>query len=70
MDESPSVYACGYASPTLIRLGDDGIIDEARVVIRAHNGTTAYFTFSTQMRPVLHQFRIYGPKNGIVVDRR
>jgi hypothetical protein len=29
---------------------------------------TAYFTFSSQMRPSLHQFRIYGPKNGLILD--
>ena len=30
--------------------------------------TTAYFTFSTQISPEVHQFRIYGPKNSIIVD--
>jgi predicted dehydrogenase len=29
---------------------------------------TAYFTFSSQMRPALHQFRIYGDKNGLLLD--
>ena len=29
---------------------------------------TAYFTFSSQMRPSLHQFRLYGPKNGLILD--
>ena len=31
-------------------------------------GTTAYFTFSTQMRPSLHQFSIFGNKNGLTID--
>jgi predicted dehydrogenase len=31
--------------------------------------TTAYFTFSSQMRPALHQFRIYGSKNGMILDQ-
>jgi len=31
--------------------------------------TTAYFTFSSQMRPLLHQFRVYGPGNGLVLDQ-
>jgi len=38
------------------------------VIISATGGTTAYFTFSSQMRPSLNEFRIYGAKNGIVVD--
>ena len=39
------------------------------MIIRDENGTTAYFTFSSQMRPTLHQFRIYGPRNGLVLDQ-
>ncbi|MDH4188429.1 MAG: hypothetical protein OEV08_15690, partial [Nitrospira sp.] len=31
--------------------------------------TTAYFTFSSQMRPLMHQFSVYGPKNGILLDQ-
>jgi hypothetical protein len=31
--------------------------------------TTAYFTFSSQMRPSMHQFRIYGPANGLLLDQ-
>ena len=30
---------------------------------------TAYFTFSSQMRPSFHQFGIYGSKNGLVLDQ-
>jgi len=38
-----------------------------RVII--HDGmATAYFTFSSQMRPSLHMLRMYGPKNGLIVD--
>jgi predicted dehydrogenase len=38
------------------------------VIIRDEENRTAYFTFSSQMRPALHQLRIYGPKNGLIVD--
>jgi hypothetical protein len=38
------------------------------VIISADERTTAYFTFSSQMRPSLHQFRIYGSKNGLMLD--
>jgi hypothetical protein len=40
-----------------------------RVIISEQERTTAYFTFSSQMRPALHQFRIYGPKNGLILDQ-
>ena len=40
-----------------------------RVIISEQAGTTAYFTFSSQMRPDIHEFRIYGNKNGLIVDQ-
>jgi hypothetical protein len=38
------------------------------VIITDKSGTTAYFTFSSQMHPTLLQFRVFGPKNGLMVD--
>jgi len=67
--DSPKVIAHGFVSPFLKRMGETEIIDELRVIIHAEQGTTAYFTFSSQMRPSLRQFRLYGPKNGIILDR-
>jgi predicted dehydrogenase len=49
-------------------MGEEEIIDELRVIINEENRTTAYFTFSSQMRPSLHQFRIYGQNNGLIMD--
>lgn len=66
--DSPSVIARGFVSPLLKRLGEEEIVDELRVLILDDPGTTAYFTFSSQMRPSLNQFRIYGPGNGILLD--
>ena len=66
--ETPHVIAHGFVSPFLQKLGEDEIIDELRVIISEEQGTTAYFTFSSQMRPSLHQFHIYGPKNGLLLD--
>ena len=60
--------AYGFASPFLRKLGETRVIDELRVMIAEEECTTAYFTFSSQMRPSLHQFRIYGPTNGLVLD--
>ena len=67
--ESPTVVAHGFISPFLRSMGETELIDELRVIISEEQGTTAYFTFSSQMRPALHQFRIYGPKNGLVLDQ-
>ena len=67
--EVPQVIAHGFVSPQLKRMGESEIIDELRVIISEADTTTAYFTFSSQMRPSLHQFRIYGPDGGLIVDQ-
>ncbi len=67
--ESPDVMAYGFVSPFLKSMGETEIIDELRVLISEKECITAYFTFSSQMRPSLHQFRIYGTKNGLVLDQ-
>jgi predicted dehydrogenase len=66
--ESPQIMAYGFTSPFLKKMGETEIIDELRVIISEEERTTAYFTFSSQMRPSLHQLRIYGTKNGLVLD--
>lgn len=66
--ENPTVVAHGFTSPFLKNIGEKEIIDELRVIINDNDEVTAYFTFSTQMSPKLNQFRIYGKKNGLVVD--
>jgi predicted dehydrogenase len=66
--DSPQVMAYGFVSPFLMSLGESEIIDELRVTIGEQQRTTAYFTFSSQMRPSLHQFRIYGTQNGLILD--
>lgn len=67
--ESPHVIAYGFTSPMLKRMGEKEIIDELRVIISEEERATAYFTFSSQIRPLLHQFRLYGPKNGLILDQ-
>jgi hypothetical protein len=63
------VTAHGFTSQLLEGIGENEIVDELRVIISDSKGTTAYFTFSSQMRPSLHEFRLYGPKNGLVLDQ-
>jgi predicted dehydrogenase len=66
--DSPTVVAHGFTSPRLQRAQETEIIDELRVIIDDGGGTTAYFTFSSQMRPVLKQLRLYGAHNGLCMD--
>ena len=66
--DSPDIIAHGFISPFLKSKGECEIIDELRVIICDKERTTAYFTFSSQMRPALHQFCMYGTKNGLVLD--
>jgi len=66
--DSPTVIAHGYTSAKLRSMGENEIIDELRVILSEEDSVSAYFTFSSQMRPSLHQFRMYGSKNGLVLD--
>lgn len=67
--DAPEVVARGFTSPALRDLGENEIIDELRVIISEQERTTAYFTFSSQMRPSLHQFRLYGVRNALILDQ-
>jgi predicted dehydrogenase len=66
--ENPEVQAMGFTSPFLRGIGQADIVDELRLMIRDETGATAYFTFSSQFRPAVHQFRLYGPKNSLLLD--
>jgi predicted dehydrogenase len=66
--DRPHVQVQGFTSPFLRGLGETEIIDELRVIISEEQRTTAYFTFSSQMRPCLHQLRLYGSRNGLILD--
>lgn len=67
--DDPDVNVLSYVSPTMRSIGEKTIADELRVMIYDRTNMSAFLTFSTQIRPAaLHQFRIYGPQNGIFVD--
>jgi len=66
--DSPQVIAHGFTSYFLKNIKENEIIDELRVIINDNNYSTAYFTFSSQMRPTLRHLRIYGPRNALIVD--
>lgn len=66
--ETPVVLAHGFASPFLRKINEAEIIDELRVIVSDNEQTTAYYTFSSQLRPTLHQFYVYGPQNSLFID--
>jgi predicted dehydrogenase len=66
--DNPTVITHGFTSTFLKKIGENDIIDEVRVIIRDEDSATAYFTFSSQIKPVPHQFRLYGKKNSLIVD--
>jgi predicted dehydrogenase len=66
--ENIVVSAQAFTSPFLLEIGQSDIIDELRLIIRDENATTGVFTFSSQISPSLHQFRLYGLKRSLVVD--
>lgn len=66
--DSPDVLVHGFTSPLLRSINEPDIVDEVRVIISDKSGTTAYFTFSSQISPPLRQFRIYGRENSLVID--
>jgi len=66
--DAPEVVAYGFTSRLLQSVGEREIVDELRVIINDGGAATAYFTFSSQMRPSLHLLRLYGPKNGLIMD--
>jgi predicted dehydrogenase len=67
-DDLVQVIATAHQSETLRGFGVHDLLDELRVLIRDKTGTTAWFCFSTQLKPGLNRFQIYGPANSIHVD--
>ena len=68
--EHPRVIAHGFVSPLLMSLGGEDILDELRVIVADEDGRTAYFTFSSQIRPLVQQFRVFGSRNGLLLDEQ
>jgi predicted dehydrogenase len=62
------VTAQAFSSPFLQEIGQGDIMDELRLIVRDEYATTAHFTFSSQISPTQHQFRVYGRKRSLVVD--
>jgi predicted dehydrogenase len=65
--ELTEIVATAHQSEQLRSLGAQEVMDELRVLIRDKSGTTAFFSFSTQVKG-LNQLRVYGPANSITAD--
>jgi predicted dehydrogenase len=68
-DDLSDIVARAHQSGKLQKLRGEEVLDELRVLIKDRSGTTAFFCFSTQIKPALSQFRICGPLNSILVDQ-
>jgi predicted dehydrogenase len=68
LGDDVAVIASAHQSAQLQKLGGEEILDELRVLLRDANGTTAFFSFSTQLKPGRNELRICGPVNSITVD--
>lgn len=67
-DDLAVVYASAHQSDALRGMGGQDVLDELRVMIRDSRGVTASFCFSTQIKPGMNTFRVFGPKNSVTVD--
>ena len=61
------VKAHGFTSAALAAAGVAGVQDELRVILES-GGVTAYFTFSSQVRPTLSELRLFGLANGLLLS--
>jgi predicted dehydrogenase len=68
LDDKVEVIASAHQSAQLQKLGGAEILDELRVLLRDASGTTAFFCFSTQLKPGRNELRICGPVNSLTVD--
>jgi predicted dehydrogenase len=66
-DELAEIVATAHQSDQLRKLGAQDVLDELRVLLRDKRDTTAFFSFSTQVKG-LNQLRVYGPTNSISAD--
>jgi predicted dehydrogenase len=68
-DDLTDVVAKAHQSEQLRRLRGQEVLDELRVLIKDGSGTTAFFSFSTEIKPGLSQLGLCGPRNSLLVDQ-
>jgi predicted dehydrogenase len=67
-NEVTEIIAIAHQSPSLQTVPATRVLDELRVLLRDINGTTAFFCFTTQIKPGLNQLRVFGPRNSLTVN--
>jgi predicted dehydrogenase len=67
-DDLAVLTASAHQSDALRGMGGQEVMDELRVMLRDSRGVTASFCFSTQIKPGMNIFRVYGPRNSLTVD--
>ncbi len=67
--DDAEIVARAHQSEQLRKLGGAEVVDELRVLLRDSRGTTAFFCFSTQLKPGMSQFRVCGPRHSLLVDQ-
>jgi len=68
LGDNVQVMAHAHQSPRLQSLGGQEVRDELRVFLCDDAGTTAFFSFSTQIKPGQNFLRVCGPKNSLLAD--
>jgi predicted dehydrogenase len=67
-EDNPRVSVLGYTSPALRARGEKTIRDELRVTVFDKANTSALLIFTSQIKPPVNKYRLYGEKNSIEVD--
>jgi predicted dehydrogenase len=68
-DELVELTADAHQSEKLKAMGGQEVLDELRVTMRDARGTTAFFCFSTQIRPGISELIVRGRKGSLTVDQ-
>jgi predicted dehydrogenase len=68
-DQLVELTADAHQSEKLKAMGGQEVLDELRVTMRDARGTTAFFCFSTQMKPGLSELRVRGRDGSFTVDQ-
>jgi predicted dehydrogenase len=67
-DDMVETVVSTQQSARMRSLGGQEVKDEMRALLRDSRGTTAAFTFTTQVKPGVNQLRVLGPAGSITVD--
>lgn len=67
-DDLKEIVATAHQSPRLKALGGQEVQDELRVLIRDSAGVTAYFCFSTRLKPTVNRLLVVGPSGSLIAD--